>query len=383
MKTFRLGLILASALLCASTARTQPITISWQPAFKAAVGYLPKITSDGNAQTHADGEAMLIYQTDTGDATFEFEDGSVTGDPNGCCGTLSWDGSNYINSPTQPGDEVGHAPSVAMLDCGDVCSPTAPYFMNLVQVHQGGQDNGSALWYRTAVSGYGATIWSASQLYDHGYNPTVALDQAAGTWTGETGDGALVEVHQAGVNSSELLYHVGNFTLSASDPLVAWGSSHDTGFSGYAPTVSVYGGLVVLVAQGSSGELWYSVGQVNTTNNTITWSPVTHYDNGYNPTVSVSSCDLSYVCDWLVVEEHQATNGTGSLWYRVGTVSLSTGLTTIYFAASTKYSSSGCYPSVTQILGLQGAPNQVVESHSDECAVRANILTSIGILPQP
>ena len=375
MKNVQLAIGFVSALLLANAGRAENIIVNWQQqGLATGNGWLPKIASDGQW-----GMTSLIYQIGTADARFEYENGNL----DTSAGTLSWIGPYNIFSPTQPDNEVGHAPSVAMVDCANSeCLSAGHAIANVIQVHQGGQDNGAALWYRTGVYNAGsATTWAAAVQYDEGYNPTVALVPGGSSYATTT----VVEVHQAGVDSSALWYHVGTLTYGESAVYVSCGPSYPTGFSGYAPTVSVSAGLVVLVAQGTAPEMWYSLGVVDTSTNQISWGPADNYDTGYNPTVSVSFGGSFCSCDWLVAEAHQGGTGTGSLWYRIGIVNAGSGgsnPTTITWTpnAATDYAPSGCYPSVGLLTNSGGYSYDVVESHSIACGGPANIVSSWGNL---
>jgi hypothetical protein len=262
------------------------------------------------------------------------------------------------------------------------------YFISdVIQVHQGGQDNGASLWYRTGVGPGLETTWAVSKFYDTGFNPTVAVDQTGGTSTTTT----VVEVHQAAVGLSALWYHVGTLTYSATSVSVAWGPAHTVGFSAYAPTVSIAKGIVVLAAQGTGGQLLYSIGTADTSTNTInSWTATNNYDSGYNPSVSVQSCGLgsaNFGCDFVVLEAHQEGNTTGSLMYRIGKMYYGTGggsaPTSITWApnADTNYA-KGCYPSVALMsYGTNYTTTYpLVESHSDACGGPAAIQTAWGYL---
>jgi hypothetical protein len=378
VKTFQMAIGLLSALLLANPGSAENLTIQWWvTGWPAGTGWLPKIAASGGLT----GSGALIYQTATGDAKFEYWDGQmVFTEPN----IFNWDGYYYVTSATQPSDEVGHEPSIAMVTC-PVCSD---FTSDVIEVHQGGQDNGAALWYRTGVDSGLETTWAASHKYDEGYNPTVAVDQSGGT-----SSTTVVEVHQGGVDSSELWYHVGTLTYSASSASVTWGPSHKTGFTGYAPTVSVARGVVVLVAQGTAPQMWYSIGTVDTSTNTINnWSAQNNYDNGYNPSVSVQSCgggSASFGCDFVVVEAHQEGKSTGSLMYRLGKMHYGTGgsaPTSIKWTpnADTDYA-TGCYPSVgLMTYGTDDTDGSttypLVESHSAACGGPAFVHTSWGYL---
>jgi hypothetical protein len=368
-------------LLVANACNAENLTIDWWvTGWTSGKGFIPKIAASGGLT----GSGALIYQTSTADATFKYWDGQmVLTDPK----TLNWDGPSSVTSTTQPSPEVGHAPSIAMVTCPIPACRGLYITPNVIQVHQGGQDGGAALFYRTGVNTGGlSTTWAASQFYNTGFNPVVAVDQIGGTSTTTT----VVEVHQAAADSSELWYHVGTLTYSASSVSVSWGAPQKTGFSGYAPTVSIAKGIVVLMAQGTAPQMWYSIGTVDTSTNTIkNWSVSNNYDNGYNPSVSVQTCDAggdTFGCDFVLVEGHQEGKTTGSLMYRIGKMYYPTGggaPTSIKWTpnADTNYA-KGCYPS----FGLMTygtdytSTYPLVESHSDQCGEAAIIQTAWGHL---
>lgn len=374
MKNFPVAAGFVGALLLASVASAEDITIKWQQqGLPIGTGWLPKIASDGQI-----GMTTLIFQTGTGNAAFEYSNGFL----NTSSKLLSWIGPYNVFSSTEPSPEVGHEPSIALVTCGVyACLSSGHDVANVIQVHQGGQDSGAALWYRTGVYDPGSpTVWAAAIKYDDGYNPTVAADPGGSSFSTTT----VVEVHQGGVDSSDLWYHVGTLTYGESTVYVTWGPSYRTGFSGYAPTVAIYGGLVVLVAQGTKPQLWYSLGVVDTSTNTINWGDAKNYDTGFNPTVSLRTCGPLFSCGWIVTEAHQGGGGTGPLWYRIGTLNSSGGSypTSITWTpnSATKYNSSGCYPSISVLSNSLGYSYDVVESHSEACGGPAKIVASWGTL---
>jgi hypothetical protein len=372
----RIGLTLAltSAMtfVLSSRAAAKDVKIDWQQTGVAVgTGYLPRVASDGGNGTDGTVDTVSIYQTTTGFAEFNYQTGFFSG------------GVNW-NSPTSIHSEIGHEASIAMasycIDSQCIQSGDAA-----IEVHQGGQDNGSLLWYRIGQgnvinveeSSTGIVWANRGATYDHGYNPTVAVD-----YSGLLFPPTLVEVHQAGVNFSELWFHYGTYNIGTSSS-VTWEPAGDTGFQGYSPTVSVSDGLAVMVAQGSGGTLWYSLGAVNRSNGTIAWGPQNTYANGYNPTISLYETGNTFNGDWDVVEAHQANKGTGQLFYRTGHMSITkSGLpTSIKWTTeggNTEYA-TGCYPSVTlfRISGV-GAP-YVVETHSADCGESSDIVSALGI----
>ena len=142
-------------------------------------------------------------------------------------GPLSyWTGFNPRNETTLDGAgnsteyaAVGVTPSVAMVNL----SPWTPYNA-VVDVRQGGQNYGAALWSDVAVY-QGPPIGSALTFsdglqYDNGYNASVAADpntfgsSPIGIDYPTSGYTTLVEVHQAAAAISGLWYHVGTVTVT-------------------------------------------------------------------------------------------------------------------------------------------------------------------------
>jgi hypothetical protein len=380
------------ALLFTAAANAQyPSYIDWATQHQAtgSFGYLPRLASDGITN---DGPAsnISVYQTATGFADLDYRTG---GTPDLSHSDLFWSGpSTAIANPP----EVGHAPGVAMAAVG---YPITNMDV-LIEVHQGGQDNGSELWYREGQGGVGsvevnpaALSWGGAHMYDHGYNPTIASDQSSGAPLEKS---TIVEVHQAQEGASDLWYHVGQLSAGTSTPSVSLMGAHFTGLQGYAPSVTVAGDLVILAVQGSTsqgtgGGLLYSIGQVQLDISTgeptgeISWSHLIHYDDGYNPSVSLATWYESGA-NWVVVESHQADTGTGPLQYRIGVLNPGgngSNPTEIQWHKnpnnglySTEYDESGCYPAVAQTYfnGLWS----LVETNSTECGKGSTIVSSYG-----
>jgi len=379
-------------LLFMGTANAQyPSYIDWATQHQAtgSSGYLPRLASDGITN---DGPAsnISLYQTTTGFAEFHFRTG---GTPDLYHSDLFWSGpiAGIANPP-----EVGHAPGVAMAAVGFPITATDV----LMEVHQGGQDNGSELWYRAGQGGVGsvevdtaALNWGGAHVYDHGFNPTIAFDQSSGDPLEKP---TIVEVHQAQEGASDLWYHVGQISAGSSSPSVSLQGAHFTGLQGYAPSVTVAGNLVILAVQGSTaqgtgGGLLYSIGQVQMDISTgkptgeISWSHLMHYDDGYNPSVSLALW-FDQSANWVIVESHQAESGTGPLWYRIGVLNPGdngSNPTSIVWHQnphnglySTEYDESGCYPAVAQTYfnGLWS----LVETNSTECGKTSTIVSSYG-----
>jgi hypothetical protein len=383
MKNVSLAIGFVSAVLLAAPGSAENIGITWGGGVAAGNGWLPKIASDGSV-----GNTTLIYQVDTGMAKFQYENGYF----DVYSPWIFWTFGPYnIFSSSEPGNEIGHSPSIAMVNCPLSACAGSPYsssISNVIQVHQGGQDSGSALWYRTGVIGSsGKTTWAVANFYDTGFNPTVAVDQYI-TWGSTT---TVIEVHQAGVDMSELWYHIGTLTYSASSVSVTWGPAIKTGLTGYSPSVSISNGVVALVARGPSAELWYSIGSWDTSGNFV-WGPATDYTTGYNPSVSIQECggggstSNAFNCIFLLVEAHQGGNDTGTLWYRTGILTgVTPGSTSITWTKNTdrKIGSvplTGCYPTVSLITNWSAGYYNVVENHSVACGGAANLQSWFGTL---
>jgi len=375
---FTLLLSFAAVLLPATQAAAKDVKIDWKQTGAAlATGYLPRVTSDGGNGTTGSVNTAGIYQDATGFAEFGFLTGFFSGGS-----TVNW------NTPTNIHAEIGHEASIAMASyCVDPeCNQSGDA---AIEVHQGGQDNGSLLWYRigqgnvlNVASSSNGLVWAAKGVsYDHGYNPTVAVDNSG---FDNPNTPIVVEVHQADLNYSELWYHVGVYNIGSSSSVSLQGS-HNFGFQGYSPTVSVCDGLAALVAQGADGNLWYSIGVVNTSNGTIAWTSPTTYTNGYNPAISIYETGNTFNGDWDVVEAHQADNNeTGQLLYRTGHMSFTS---SGGYPSSIKWSTkggntdyaTGCYPSVTLFRVPGVSAPYVVETHSAACGQVSDIVSDMGI----
>jgi hypothetical protein len=393
-----------AALLLAGPTNAQDIKVKW--IWNGDTGlshYLPKVASDGIQNV------VSIAQTVAGFSTIEAELGVYqplqkeqvkwTGIPDVLYKDGTLHGGTY---------QIGHAPSIAL------GFDTKNYYDDEIVVYQGDKDNESSLWFQLGSNlafPFSGIKWGpATQLgpghqpapilcpcpvvpYDNGYNPTVAADLNGPSSTSTT----VVEVHQSDKDESTLYYHVGLMTLGKS-PSITWGPSLAVdqsitlsgivGAQGYAPTVSVSNNVAVLVAQGSLGTLWYSVGVVDTAKSTIAWTAPTTYGSGYRPTVSVlgDSAGL-WISGQVLVEAHQVDNDTGSLRSSVGVLNGSSP-TSIIWSVDTSGTADtniryadGCYPSVALGFGPY-APSDVTvtETHLTACGSAGTTQFSFGYL---
>jgi len=342
-------------------------TISWieRDAYTlGSSGYIPKLGAD------AWGNFVVVGQNESGkDVPMFYQTGTVP--LTGALDDLSWNDANNYG--------IGHSPSIAVAYCA--CS--GPIYAALM-VNQGSQDSGAALFshlapWTSGTPGWGFTptpgtlTWTNNQQYDNGYNPSVAIDPT---------DLAVVEVHQAGVDISNLWYHVGGLTgWTTGDAFtgVTWGPAYEFDY-GYAPSVSVCNNVAVEVHQGDSGTLWYSVGTLS--GNEIKWSSSAKYDNGYNPSVSLL-CGVTSSNN--AVEVHQASMpGAGKsteLWYHLSTFTA----LGVSWGPAVKYD-SGCYPTTKMFYSPYGSGNPstyVTEVHSEACGQAAQLNYDIGQLVTP
>jgi hypothetical protein len=378
-----------AALLLASAARAQDITITWLvPDHNIATGYLPKLASDGIQNVVTIDEisaAPQPHHKETGGVNlnvFQSQIGTIAEF------SVSWaGGSTDLHSPPQKTPQIGHAPSIAL------GYSSVDNYDTAIEVHQGGQDKEGSLWYQLGSNSppsFGDIVWSHADRYGTGYNATVAVDLNGKSLN----TAAVVEVHQEAVDESALWYQVGVLTLGSS-PSISWGSSIEIngGLSpGFVPIVSVSNDLAVLVAEGSGGALWYALGVVDEATKTIAWTdPVPYGTTGYNPTVSIFGDGADYIAPGrVVVEAHQMANGTGPLVYstaiaKLGTMGSSPTLT--WSNTDIPYSAGGCYPSVAISFDGYTPPNpngstsnlSVTETHEIACGT-ATIEYSFGYL---
>lgn len=362
MKRLNFAILSGLALLCAAAAHAQVIIINWT-SFDGTVvssGYLPRSASDWVYGT------IAMYETATKFAGIQYENGNDIFAPtpttvNWCCGGSPMNG------------EIGHATSVALAN--------ANKYDTAIEVHQGGQDGGAQLWYSLGSGKLGGTLseqipytlnWATSQKYGTGFNPTVAVDNS--NYLSSPTSAAVVEVHQASSDRSDLWYTFGLLLgINGASPVLDWFPAVKIpSVSGYAPSVSLASGLAVVVFQGASGELFYSIG-VNDTFGGFTWSAPVYYTQGYNPSIAVYGCATCK--SWTVLEAHQANNGTGALWYRTGLINKQ-GTHSIVWTpdGDTMYEQSGCYPSVAQ-NGVY-----VWETHEYKCGEASPVFSSFGQL---
>jgi len=346
-----ISITLTIAMAMALTVGAQAQSITWTEK-GGSVGsgnwFIPKVASDGSQSL------VVIGQNGTGLVPLEYQTGVY---PNYAT-SINWNATD--NSYT-----AGEAPSVAM--------NVDPYYDDIaVEVHQGGQNNGAALWSHIAqtTGEFGSTIpWNSGDEYDTGYNPTVAMDPF---WTGLGGSTSVVEVHQAGKNLSNLWYHVGTLAYDSSFNLtLTWGPAYQFDY-GYVPSVSMCGGVAVEVHEGNPGTLWYSVGTVS--GNKVNWSASTQYDSGYNPSVS-ATCNPG-----TLVEVHQGQNpGVGKsskLWYHVAPYSSSG----VSWTPAKEYD-TGCYPTATIFYGYMISDSGWVgETHTEVCGKASALDYDLGTL---
>jgi len=356
-RTFVLGLgltVLAAAALNAETISISWNTVEQAPPLNEGL-FLPRVASDWVYGS------ILMYQNGPGFTGIGYQDGN--GNPPGgpltgvdwCCYP-----GNSMNS------EVGKATSVGLANATNANGVTHD---TALEVHQGGQDGGSLLWYSLGTAKLSSSQripdtvnWAASQSYDNGFNPTVGVDNSY--YLANPVNAAVVEVHQAASGRSDLWYHFGLLMgINGSSPSMAWfpatqvqytSSGNATSISGNFPSVSLSDGLAVLVYQGGSGDLYYSIG-VNDIFAGITWSAPVNYTSGYNPSISVYGCPGC--AGWTVVEAHQsntASDGGGTLFYRTGTIDRSGTVlgggakipTLKWMPDRDRSYDTGCYPSV-------------------------------------
>jgi hypothetical protein len=364
-----------AALLLVDGVQAQDITITWQVSgAKIAIGYLPKLASDGIQNV------VTIDQMNMGPSTpmsgpsglsaFQSQIGTLDS------ASVFWaGGSEYLYSPPQKTPQIGHAPSIAL------AYEAKNNYDNAIEVHQGGQEDDGSLWFQigTNPSPYDGIVWGSANQYGTGYNATVAADLNETTKLTTT----VVEVHQEAAGESALYYKVGVLTQGSS-PSISWGPTAEINGGlnqGYLPTVSVADNVAVLVAQGTAGALWYAIGVVDRATYSITWTdPISYGGGGYNPTVSVwGDGTTGFVGKGrVVVEAHQLDSGAGTLVYSVGILKNGAGgapgSITWSTTTNTMYA-NGCYPSIALSFDGYTPPNpngktsnlSLTETHETAC----------------
>jgi len=414
MKNVPLAIVFLAALLVAGGAKAEDkptpenkpigpevISIDWlQTGVNYGMGFMPKVAADGCCFA----DDLGVAETGTGFSALEGWKG-IPGVEGDTLVPIVWCGTDVTS-------QIGHAPSAALFAWSDAADDGSygPWQDDLaIEVYQGSQSNGTALWYRLGSfegnSDLCGMSWAATpQQYDQGYNPSIAVDHNGPNsgliayFNGLNTKGTVVEVHQAGDDVvSPLWYHVG--TLSGVPdvhngygiPSLTLGPATEINFGlnqGNHPTVSIADNLAILVAEGPSGALWYSIGVVNPATSTIAWSAPEVYDSGYAPSISVYGSGVRG-SGWTVVEVHQQDHGTGPLLYRTGilsdTLSGAPPASITWTANSNVSYSIGCYPSValsdyltfTPYAGLQLWMSEV---HGSECGAASALYFSSGVL---
>jgi hypothetical protein len=360
MKHLRFVSNLALALLCTTRSEAGVTIINWTSVSGTVAynGYLPRSASDWVYGT------VTMFESGKEFAGIEYATGNGIFAPTPT--TIQW------NAVTPMNGEVGHATSVALA--------AADKYDAAIEVHQGGQDGGAQLWYSLGSGKLGGTLseqipptikWAASQSYDTGFNPSVAVDNS--NYLSNPINTTVVEVHQAASGSSQLYYHWGLLLgINTSSPSMLWGpATKIPSVSGYAPSVTISDNLVIVAYQGSSGEMFYVLGQ-NGGISGITWGSPVYYTQGYNPSISVYGC--SGCTGWTVLEAHQGQNSTGALWYRTGAISKQGKPVLIWTPDGDTQYDTGCYPSIAQ-NGVY-----VWETHEYSCGDVAPVLSSFGQL---
>ena len=167
MKRLQVAIVFALMLACSATAKADVIFINWTSVDETVVnnGFMPSSASDWVYGT------IVMFEGGTGFAPIHYETGNGIFAPTPmqvqwCCG---------LSSPESMNGEVGHATSVALVNANN--------YDTAIEVHQGGQDNGSLLWYSLGSGKLGGVLgqqipakldWAPSQSYGNGFNPSVA-----------------------------------------------------------------------------------------------------------------------------------------------------------------------------------------------------------------
>ncbi len=195
----------------------------------------------------------------------------------------------------------------------------------MVEVHNG-QNGPGSLWYHVGVLYESSVSWGPPREYDQGSNPKVAL-VCSSSWPYTQ---IVVEVHNGlsvlgQIDPMTMFSRVG--VINQEEETINWGPPQPYDI-GWDPSVSAYGSTVVEVhnnANATPGSLWYHVGTLNTTNQTVTWGPPYSYDTGWEPkvalVVSSGDDDMSPLGSQpLVLEAHNGQGTFGPMWYHLGHV---------------------------------------------------------------
>jgi hypothetical protein len=364
-------LTLTAALALAGSVPAQ--TISWYDkgtylGGSEAEWYQPKVAGDG------DGNVVVVGL-----------DNTTSLGP-----LMYWSGYNPYNETSLNGLAYGTEYAVGVSPAATLMwlsiNP-GPGYGEVLEVHQGGQRNGAALWSHLAPYLDNSEVGDAlnftdGQEYDTGYNPSVASDGPFSNVSYSDQWANVVEVHQAAAGASALWYHVGQVTLTNNSTVsYTWGPSYEFD-AGSLPSVALcydwpmMSEVAIEVHQGGNGTLWYSTGVLS--GNQIAWNPSTQYDNGYAPSIT---CDYSLEADGpdqAVIEVHQASNPAAgestALWYHVATAFSPS---TVSWGPSQRYD-TGCNPTITLGNGSSAPALDLVEVHLKTCGEPGPLLYDYG-----
>jgi hypothetical protein len=204
---------------------------------------------------------------------------------------------------------------------------------NVIEVHEGSASGFGPLWFKTGqIQPDGTVTWSSTGYqYDNGAKPSVALS-----------GNDVIEVHQGSANGfGPLWYKTGRIQPNGK---VIWNSNGAQYDNGGAPRIAMSGPNIIEVHQGSAnvfGPLWYKTGQFQA-DTRVRWSSTAYYyDNGGSPAVSLAG--------GTILEVHQGSdNVLGPLWFHAGQFQADGAVT--WDAAGSQYDTGG-----TPSVALAGA----------------------------
>jgi hypothetical protein len=256
--------------------------------------------------------------------------------------TVAWNGTGVQY------DNGASFPSVAMT----VAQNYGTYYQT--EVHQGESPD---LWdHGGAYPNFNGSNW-----YTTGFYPAIASN----------GDGLLLEVHQGGTDPNSLLW----FGMGLQNGSLSLGNLTSSGQGGFFPTVAVVRNRLSIVeahqGQQTQGPLWMNMTYGNEGwETTQPWVAI-QYNWGAKPSISVWPVSPSGGNTYYIMEVHQGGDTNGLLWSDFGIITdnlFSNGSWSVKWLATSQYT-GGVLPSVAicnnhDVIAVNEGANGSLWSHT-------------------
>lgn len=223
-------------------------------------------------------------------------------------------------------------------------------------------------WYPLTASANPSVSFGSSMVFDSGFQPSVTLRNSAST-------ACEFSIHQASAAVSPFLMDaaVWNAPLSAGPNEIAGNGSDIQGENNSITWGNLGGSLSGTANWGvqvfeTGGILFFTQANIDCPNMVAsTFTSPSQYDVGFNPTLA--SDQVGHL-----VEVHQASNGSGDLWYRTGFQNANGNVT---WNNSVWYDHDGLNPTVA--VATNGFVVEVHQGTGNNLWYHYGYLTSTGI----